>query len=224
MAKNLGKIKATISRVTFNEITKQAVLEGIKNAGKIDINLVYAQQARRILDRLVGYKVSPLLWKTVTYGLSAGRVQSVALRLICEREDEIEKFIPREYWTIDAEFMVESDLPIQRVGVEARGERAQTVVFVASQRQVEAPPPLPRQLLVGLLHAGGPPRTAVLREKAVDVVFHSRHAGRRLAQLPVDQHADVVVRVGLLHLPRHRIDEGVVAIAELVPFEFSGRV
>ena len=105
IAGRLGKIKAKIYRVTFNEITKKAVLEGIKNAGKIDNNRVYAQQARRILDRLVGYKVSPILWKTVTYGLSAGRVQSVALRIICEREEEIDKFVTREYWTIDADFI-----------------------------------------------------------------------------------------------------------------------
>jgi DNA topoisomerase-1 len=104
VANNLGKIKAKVFRVTFNEITKQAVLDGIKNAGKIDSNLVYAQQARRILDRLVGYKVSPLLWKTLTFGLSAGRVQSVALRIICEREDAVENFVPVEYWTIDGEF------------------------------------------------------------------------------------------------------------------------
>ncbi len=104
VASKLGNIKAKVYRVTFNEITKKAVLEGIKNAGKIDINRVYAQQARRILDRLVGYKVSPLLWKTLTYGLSAGRVQSVALRMICEREKEIEDFVIEEYWTIDAEF------------------------------------------------------------------------------------------------------------------------
>jgi len=105
IANNLGKTKAKVSRVTFNEITKQAVLDGIKNAGKIDTNLVFAQQARRVLDRLVGYKVSPLLWKTITYGLSAGRVQSVALRIICEREEEIANFVSEEYWTIDAEFI-----------------------------------------------------------------------------------------------------------------------
>lgn len=112
IANNLGKTKASVSRVTFNEITKQAVLDGIKNAGKIDDNLVYAQLARRILDRLVGYKVSPLLWKTVTYGLSAGRVQSVALRIICEREAEIENFQAEEYWTIDAEFIAAENTKI----------------------------------------------------------------------------------------------------------------
>ena len=77
----------------------------MEHPGEIDMNKVDAQQARRVLDRLVGYKVSPVLWKTIYYGLSAGRVQSVALRLICEREDEIDAFVPEEYWTIDAVFV-----------------------------------------------------------------------------------------------------------------------
>ncbi len=90
-------------RITFNEITKNAVKNSIKEARKIDMDLVNAQQARRTLDRLVGYKMSPLLWKKVKKGLSAGRVQSVALRLICDRDEEIENFIPEEYWTIQGE-------------------------------------------------------------------------------------------------------------------------
>ncbi|MDQ0148935.1 type I DNA topoisomerase [Eubacterium multiforme] len=88
-------------RIVFNEITKSAVKNSIKNARKINQNLVDAQQARRILDRLVGYEISPILWKNVKWGLSAGRVQSAALKLICEREEEIKKFIPEEYWTVD---------------------------------------------------------------------------------------------------------------------------
>ena len=91
-----------ITRVTFNEITKGAVQKAIKEPRDIDINLVDAQQARRVLDRIVGYKISPLLWKKVKRGLSAGRVQSVAVKLIVDREDEIEKFIPQEYWNIYA--------------------------------------------------------------------------------------------------------------------------
>ena len=87
-------------RIVFNEITKSAVKSSIKNARKINQDLVDAQQARRILDRLVGYEISPILWKNVKWGLSAGRVQSAALKLICEREEEIKKFIPEEYWTI----------------------------------------------------------------------------------------------------------------------------
>ena len=89
-----------ISRVTFNEITKTAVQKAIKEPRKIDINLVDAQQARRVIDRIVGYKMSPVLWKKVKRGLSAGRVQSVAVKLIVDREEEIEKFIPKEYWNI----------------------------------------------------------------------------------------------------------------------------
>lgn len=92
------------NRITFNEITKNAVKNSIKEARVIDMNLVDAQQTRRILDRMVGYKISPLLWKKVKRGLSAGRVQSVALRIICDREDEINAFVPSEYWSLDAEF------------------------------------------------------------------------------------------------------------------------
>ena len=89
-----------ITRVTFNEITKSAVQKAIKEPRDIDVNLVDAQQARRVLDRIVGYKMSPVLWKKVRRGLSAGRVQSVAVKLIVDREEEIEKFIPEEYWNI----------------------------------------------------------------------------------------------------------------------------
>jgi len=92
------------SRITFNEITKNAVKSSIKQARDIDMDLVNAQQARRMLDRMVGYRISPLLWSKVKRGLSAGRVQSVALRLICDREDEINAFVPEEYWTLEAEF------------------------------------------------------------------------------------------------------------------------
>lgn len=91
------------NRVTFNEITKDTVKREIKNPRKIDMDLVDAQQARRELDRLAGYKISPLLWKKVKAGLSAGRVQSAVLKLICDREDEINNFIPEEYWTIEAD-------------------------------------------------------------------------------------------------------------------------
>ena len=88
-------------RIVFNEITKTAVKASIKEARKIDLDLVDAQQARRILDRLVGYEISPILWRNVKWGLSAGRVQSAALKLICDREKEINEFIPKEYWSID---------------------------------------------------------------------------------------------------------------------------
>lgn len=98
-----------VYRITFNEITKNAVKESLKNAREINMNLVDAQQARRALDRMVGYRISPLLWAKIKRGLSAGRVQSVALRIICDREDEINAFIPEEYWTLDAMFDVKGE-------------------------------------------------------------------------------------------------------------------
>lgn len=99
-------------RVTFNEITKGAVSEAIKKPRKIDMNLTDAQQARRVLDRIVGYKISPVLWKKVRRGLSAGRVQSVAVKLIVDREEEIEKFVPEEYWNIYAHLLDEKSKKI----------------------------------------------------------------------------------------------------------------
>ncbi len=95
-----------VYRISFNEITKNAVKASLKQARNIDLNLVDAQQTRRMLDRMVGYRISPLLWAKVKRGLSAGRVQSVALRIICDREEEINAFIPEEYWTLDAKFSI----------------------------------------------------------------------------------------------------------------------
>ncbi len=100
LANILGIDENSKCRVTFNEITKDAVKEAIKNPRSVDKNLIDAQQARRVLDRIVGYKISPILWKKVRRGLSAGRVQSVAVKLIVDREEEIEKFIPEEYWNM----------------------------------------------------------------------------------------------------------------------------
>jgi len=102
------KNKDHIHRITFNEITKTAILEALKNAGHIDQQKVAAQQARRVLDRWVGYEVSPILWRKIAKGLSAGRVQSVALKLICDREDAIRNFKPEEYWSIHGTFNVPS--------------------------------------------------------------------------------------------------------------------
>lgn len=101
LAKILNIDPDSASRVTFNEITKNAVTSAVENPRAIDMNLVDAQQARRILDRIVGYELSPILWKKVRKGLSAGRVQSVSTRIVCDREDEIERFTPMEYWSLD---------------------------------------------------------------------------------------------------------------------------
>ncbi len=98
-----------VKRITFNEITKNAVRDSLKNSRKIDMNLVDAQQSRRILDRMVGYEISPLLWKKIKRGLSAGRVQSVALRIICDREAEIDAFVPEEYWSINVLVDIEGE-------------------------------------------------------------------------------------------------------------------
>jgi DNA topoisomerase-1 len=103
IADSIKKVNPNIRRIEFNEITKPAVLRALENPRDIDMDRVQAQQARRVLDRIVGYQVSPILWKSIYKGLSAGRVQSVALRLICEREAEIDKFEPVEYWSVTAQ-------------------------------------------------------------------------------------------------------------------------
>jgi DNA topoisomerase-1 len=114
-----------LRRLTFNEITERAVKAALAAPRDLDMNLVNAQQARRILDRLVGYQVSPLLWQVVRYGLSAGRVQSVALRLICEREDEVRAFVAEEYWSVEAELETES------------GERFRAQLFRVGDKKLE---------------------------------------------------------------------------------------
>ena len=108
-ALNLANSDKKVYRISFNEITKNAVKTSLKKPRDIDMDLVNAQQARRMLDRMVGYRISPLLWAKVKRGLSAGRVQSVALRLICDRESEINAFIPEEYWTLDASLKVKGE-------------------------------------------------------------------------------------------------------------------
>lgn len=104
--KKVIKDPSIIHRITFNEITKPAITQAIEHPAQVDLQKVAAQQARRVLDRWVGYEVSPILWRKITKGLSAGRVQSVALKLICDREEEIRAFKPEEYWSIEADFMV----------------------------------------------------------------------------------------------------------------------
>jgi len=111
IAKEIEGVNTNIYRVLFNEITERGITEAMQKPKKIDDHLVDSQQARRVMDRLVGYKISPFVWKTVFYGLSAGRVQSVAVRLICEREEAINSFLPEEYWSIVAEFQTQGSDP-----------------------------------------------------------------------------------------------------------------
>lgn len=125
LAEELEKhnVTAPIKRATFNEITKKAVQEAIDHPRELNRELYNAQQARRILDRLVGYKLSPLLWKNVTFGLSAGRVQSVALRMVVEREREIQAFVPEEYWSIEAEVEAKSPPPFTMKLAQVEGNK-----------------------------------------------------------------------------------------------------
>ena len=126
-----------VYRITFNEITKNAVKESLKHAREIDMNLVDAQQARRVLDRMVGYRISPLLWAKVKRGLSAGRVQSVALRIICDREDEINAFIPEEYWTLDASFQIPGERKLLRAKYYGEGDQKKILKCEEDVKNVE---------------------------------------------------------------------------------------
>ena len=125
-------------RITFNEITKNAVAEALEAPRTIDMNMVDAQQARRVLDRIVGYKLSPLLWKKVCKGLSAGRVQSVAVRLICEREREIQAFEPQEYWTIKGNFETPKKESFTAELTHIKGEKIDTTTESDAQAVVDA--------------------------------------------------------------------------------------
>ncbi len=128
-----------LKRVTFNEITKTAIKASIKQPRAIDINLVNAQQSRRILDRIVGYKLSPLLWKRVRHGLSAGRVQSVATRLVVEREEEIRAFIPEEYWTVAAKLDANGSIfEVRYYGDAATGNKVRLANEAQAQAVVDA--------------------------------------------------------------------------------------
>lgn len=157
---NFGDNKK-VYRISFNEITKDAVLNALKAPRDIDINLVNSQQARRAIDRIVGYKISPILWEKIKNKLSAGRVQSVALKLICERENEINSFVPKEYWTFGAKLNVESDtiLDVQFYGKDGKkielenGEQVENIIkeigtnkFIVTdvkKSKREKKPPLP---------------------------------------------------------------------------------
>jgi len=176
------------SRITFNEITKNAVKNSIKQAREIDLNLVDAQQTRRILDRVVGYRISPVLWEKVKRGLSAGRVQSVALRLICDREEEINAFVPKEYWSLtasvladkekkpfDAKFYgigdkkmpIESGEEVEKIKKEIEGKPFTVAEIKKGERQRKAPLPF---------------TTSTLQQEASKLLNFSTQKTMRLAQ------------------------------------------
>lgn len=178
----------TTSRITFNEITKNAVKNSIKEARDIDLNLVDAQQTRRILDRVVGYRISPVLWEKVKRGLSAGRVQSVALRLICDREEEINDFVPKEYWSLTASILadkekkpfeakfygvgekkqaVESEEEVARIKKEIEGKDFTVAEIKTGERQKKAPLPF---------------TTSTLQQEASKLLNFSTQKTMRLAQ------------------------------------------
>lgn len=124
-----------VYRISFNEITQSAVKASLRNPREIDMDLVNAQQARRVLDRMVGYKISPLLWAKVKRGLSAGRVQSVALRMVCERDEEISAFIPEEYWSLEVNLLVEGEKkPVVAKLFEKNGKK----IAISSKEEVDA--------------------------------------------------------------------------------------
>ena len=174
-------------RITFNEITKTAVKEALKHPRAIDINMVDAQQTRRILDRMVGYRISPLLWAKIKRGLSAGRVQSVALRIIADREEEINSFIPEEYWTLEADFLV----PGERKPLIAQFYGKEKKINIASREEMD-------QILKDLegtsyqvqeVKKGGrskkaplPFTTSTLQQEAASVLNFSTQKTMRLAQ------------------------------------------
>ena len=134
ISNEIGETKTPVSRVLFNEITKKAIIEAIHAPRQIDTNLVRSQQTRQGLDKIVGYKISPFLWNVVLRGLSAGRVQSVALRLICEREAEISRFLIQEYWTISADFVTNGKESFRARLVRFEGDKPE----ITTQAQAES--------------------------------------------------------------------------------------
>ena len=188
LSKALNLDEKKMRRITFNEITKTAVKASLKEARAIDMNLVDEQQARRCLDRMVGYEISPLLWKKIKRGLSAGRVQSVALRIIGDREDEINAFIPREYWTLDAEFQIpgekkpltahfygkgkekieiSTESQLDQILKELEGREASVAEIRKGERRKKAPLPF---------------TTSTLQQEAAKVLNFSTQKTMRLAQ------------------------------------------
>ena len=177
-----------VYRITFNEITKNAVKASLKSPRAIDMDLVDAQQARRMLDRMVGYKISPLLWQKVKRGLSAGRVQSVVLRLIGDREDEINAFIPDEYWSLDAHLKVTGEkkvLEAKFYGTENEKITIHSKEEVEKIRgEIEKEPFQVKEIKTGerTRKAPLPFTTSTLQQEAAKVLNFSTQKTMRIAQ------------------------------------------
>lgn len=174
-------------RITFNEITKTAVKEALKHPREIDMNMVDAQQTRRMLDRMVGYRISPLLWEKIKRGLSAGRVQSVALRIIGDREDEINAFIPEEYWTLDAAFAVAGEkkpLTAKFYGKEKKMTISSKEEMDRILKDLEGASYQVREVKKGerIKKAPLPFTTSTLQQEAAKVLNFSTQKTMRLAQ------------------------------------------
>ena len=190
LANALGIPVEQVQRVTFNEITKSVVKASIKQPRPLDMNLVNAQQTRRILDRIVGYKLSPYLWKTVRSGLSAGRVQSVATKLIVDRENEIRAFVPEEYWTVDAVLLCADGKSVRVRFVGNREGKVRLTCEADARRVVDDV--TGRNLLGRIGQTGDPP------EESAPALYHFHHAAGSIpqAEFPV--------------LPRHARGAGTV--------------
>lgn len=176
------------SRITFNEITKNAIKTSIKNAREIDMNLVDSQQARRAVDRMLGYSISPLLWAKVKRGLSAGRVQSVALRIICDRENEIDAFVPEEYWSLEAKLSVKGTKKL----LEAKfyGDSSGKVEIASGEQMEEIRQSVEKSEFVveevrkgeRIRKAPLPFTTSTLQQEASKVLNYSTQKTMRIAQ------------------------------------------
>jgi DNA topoisomerase-1 len=193
LASALKSSRRPLHRLTFNEITERAVKQALDHPRDLDMNLVNAQQARRVLDRLVGYKVSPFVWRTVRYGLSAGRVQSVALRLICEREESIKAFVPEEYWTLEVDYETregqrftarlvregEAELEQGQIRGEGAGSRAYALAreLAGASATVVGVETAPRQV-----HPKAPFITSTLQQTAFNRLGYLSQRTMKLAQ------------------------------------------
>lgn len=221
------------NRIVFNEITKNAVKSSIKNARKLDFNLINAQQARRVLDRMVGYTISPLLWSKVKRGLSAGRVQSVALRLICDREEEINAFVPEEYWNIEAEFDLNGKKTPLTAKYTGKNKNKETISSEAEAdrilKELENGEFVIREIKRGerIRKAPMPFTTSTLQQEAAKTLNFSTSKTMQLAQqlyegISIKGHGSVGL-ITYLRTDSVRIsDEADAAVKEYIEKEYGG--